>query len=323
MSFQRRSIFAALALMSPPLIADTLWVPGVSIESGWIDYEKTIQKGDGDDNLCWAASSANIIDYWQQLYVTPSNAPTGEAIWTTFKEACTVDTGGNLVYAMQWWLGGDYQGSTRYDDSSSEFSTRINDRAYWVTSERATVPITTNIDEFSGYYWELIPSNYPNSYNYYNYGKVENLRDFILYCGPRSQNDANVSLEEIQMGLSAGAPLSLGLNDTNNRLSHAITLWGIEYDETGLKSIWITDSDDYQHQLRNVEVTYKEGDSITLYLSGYSNYSGYGDIYISSYSGINVAESNTWNLTPAIPEYTSAVLSLLALSALGMRRRRK
>ena len=80
---------------------------------------------------------------------------------------------------------------------------------------------------------------------------------------------------------------------------------------------------DYQHQLRNVEVTYKEGDSITLYLSGYSNYSGYGDIYISSYSGINVAESNTWNLTPAIPEYTSAVLSLLALSALGMRRRRK
>ncbi|MBQ5665434.1 MAG: hypothetical protein IIV41_06155, partial [Akkermansia sp.] len=65
--------------MSPQLMADTLWVPGVNVKSGWIDYEKNEQKGDGDDYLCWAASAANIIDYWQRQYTVPAGTPTGAA----------------------------------------------------------------------------------------------------------------------------------------------------------------------------------------------------------------------------------------------------
>jgi hypothetical protein len=118
-------------------------------------------------------------------------------------------------------------------------------------------------------------------------------------------------------------PLSLGIGDTNEELFHSITLWGIEYDEKGLQSIWITDSDDYKNQLLEVDVMYKEEDPLTLYLDLYSDNPKYGDVYIYSSSYVNVAESNTWNLTPVIPEPATTTLSLLALSALAARRRRK
>ena len=68
---------------------------------------------------------------------------------------------------------------------------------------------------------------------------------------------------------------------------------------------------------------YKEEDPLTLYLDLYSDDPKYGEVYIYSSSYVNVAESNTWNLTPVIPEPATTTLSLLALSALAARRRRK
>lgn len=108
------SNLSIVALCSMPLSAQAsqIWADGVSEESGWIDYEKQKTQGDGDDNLCWAASSANIIDFWQQRYVVPAGTPTGEAIWNRFKTASTYDVGGSFLNAMQWWVGGDYQGTT-------------------------------------------------------------------------------------------------------------------------------------------------------------------------------------------------------------------
>ena len=39
------------------------WTLGVSSERGWYDANKTLAPG--DDNLCWAASASNILNWWE------------------------------------------------------------------------------------------------------------------------------------------------------------------------------------------------------------------------------------------------------------------
>ncbi len=55
-----------------------------------------------------------------------------------------------------------------------------------------------------------------------------------------------------------GGPLSPAIMDTNDKLLHAITLWGIEYEGDTVSSLRITDSDDYLHQLRQIAVNQKK-----------------------------------------------------------------
>ena len=93
---------AAMLLCAPAesQASSTSWVDGVSVSSGWSDFDKGRASNDGDNNLCWAASASCIIDYWQSLYITASTIPTGEAIWTRFKEACTQDLTGNQLFGI-------------------------------------------------------------------------------------------------------------------------------------------------------------------------------------------------------------------------------
>lgn len=319
-------LFSSLILLAvlacAPLHASSyqVWAGGVSQESGWIDYEKTTTKGDGDDNLCWAASTSSVLDYWQSLYVTSSTTPTGEGIWNRYKEAAK-DMGGNFISATQWWLGGDYSGETLLDDNEKEPETTINNRALFKLKPEETA-ITTDLTTFGGYYWETIPETY-NGTDYPG-SKQEHLANFFwgIYEGSEGYNfsTALVSL------IAEATPMSLAIVDTKGELAHAITLWGAEYetDDTGnanISSIWITDSDDYKHQLRKLD-TYYKGEENRLYLSEYSSYSKYGEIYIAEAYGLNTEESDTWALQ-RIPEPTTATLSLAAVAALGARRRRK
>ncbi|MBR4310414.1 MAG: IdeS/Mac family cysteine endopeptidase, partial [Akkermansia sp.] len=82
---------------------------GVTI-SGWYDAEKT-PEDDIDDNMCYAASAANLIALWQNS----SNAPSSEApttlddIWNTFTENNLLsNTGGTPLSVVNWWLSGVY-----------------------------------------------------------------------------------------------------------------------------------------------------------------------------------------------------------------------
>lgn len=306
---------AALSTVS----AAQVWVDGVSAEhGGWIDYEKNPTKGDGDDLLCWAASASNIIDYWQQRYVVPVNTPTGGAIWETFKSSCAMDTGGRFVSAMQWWLGGDYEGTTLDNDDETAYSL-LDNRAVYRHPLNEDVAIETDLNDFDGYYWDCFSYEYEGKL--YTNGKQAHLFNFLYGFASYS------SIEE-KLIAELAAPMSLSIVDTNKELAHAITLWGLDYteDDSGnvsINSIWITDSDDYSHQLRQIFTYYQEGDSSTIYLKGYSDYPLYGDIYLTGALGINLAESDTWNLVRAVPEPTTATLSLLALAGLAMRRRRK
>lgn len=324
------------ASLSP---AAQVWVDDVSLESGWIDYEKAYGKDDGDNMLCWAASASNIIDFWQDRYIVPEGTPTGAAIWETFKDACSTenggkDMGGNFLFAMQWWLGGDYGGTTTWNKSPAK-----KWRAYYVypntdqegnpLNPQPTFPIATNLDKFSGYYWDtVIPTEYYDETKDTLYTDAErlHLRDFLWL----NDSESEISLaDQIVAQLQKGAPISLGIgnNPTEgvDKLAHAITLWGVEYnEETGdISSLWITDSDDYNYlfggsAIRQISTTVTDD---TIYLTNYTN--NYGSIFIEDAMGINLSESDTWNPVRAIPEPATVTLSLLALAGLVARRRRR
>lgn len=281
--------------------AEQVWVNGVTPEEGWIDYDKSRSDND-DDSLCWAASASCVLDYWQSLYITSSAIPTGKDIWNRFKEASN-DQAGHSILGIQWWIGGDYAGRTNNTE---------DDRAA-ISQNITSVPIETDISQFGGYYWEAIPD--------INGGKSEHLENF-LHNSLFLRSDAQVIVDNLLY-----APMTLNIK-SNYEMFHAITLWGLEYytKSDGLveiTSMWITDSDDYTNQLREI-TTFREGNSL-LYLNYFDIDKDTTDerVQLFQYQYINVAESDTWDFQRLIPEPSTATLSLLALAGLAARRRRK
>lgn len=191
------SLLAAVAMLlcapAESQASSTSWVEGVSVAGGWSDFDKDTLPNDGDNNLCWAASASCIIDYWQSLYITTSSIPTGDAIWTRFKEACTRDLTGNQLFGIQWWLAGDYSGSTLRDSDKS------NDRAAF-NSGTTNNPIPEYSGSFTGYYWDVIPDNYANASTL---GPVaSHIRNFLWY-----ENGPNVDFPAMLIEKLASAPL--------------------------------------------------------------------------------------------------------------------
>lgn len=300
--------------------ATQLWVSGVSHASGWIDYEKTEQE-DGDDNICWAASTSNILDYWQKLYVTSSGIPTGQDIWKRFK-AASANTGGSFISGVQWWLGGDYAGMTLLNDDENDPLTFTDNRAIFPYEEGDDIAIATDLDAFSGYYWEAIP----DTYNGDDYANSKQLHLANFFWGIYSYVETYDFTTALIDCIAGSPPANLAIVDTNDELAHALTLWGVEYteDEDGtpkLSSIWVTDSDDYETTLRCIDTFYNEDDD-SVYLKDYSSNPRYGDVYIREAFGLNLDESDSWNLK-RIPEPAVSLLSATSLIYLCYRRRRK
>jgi hypothetical protein len=83
-------LLAISLFFSPALIqAAEAWAPGVSREGGWYDYNKDVIN-DGpmaDTAMCWAASSSNIISWWQNLNsekLSETTLPDPDP-WTVFR----------------------------------------------------------------------------------------------------------------------------------------------------------------------------------------------------------------------------------------------
>lgn len=297
----------AMCLFTPCAYSEQAWVNNVSEDHGWLDYEKNPGEKDGDDNLCWAASASCIIDYWQGLYVTSSSIPSGSAIWKRFKEV-SEDQGGNQIYAIQWWLGGDYEGMTLKDDDTT------NDRAAY-SDDSTDLPIQTDLNTFSGYYWDAIPDTYPGSIT--TSPQAAHMQDFLWFEIGYKADFATALIERIN-----SAPIGLCILDTENELGHAITLWGVEYENDTISKVWITDSDDYEHTLQSFETgTVTTTDGTFIKLENYSDNPSYGDVYIAQAYGVYPEESDTWGLL-RIPEPTTSTLALLSLIFLANRRKR-
>ena len=204
--FVRLVLLGVLAFSATMAEALEAWVYGVSSNSGWYDNNKD---GNEDSNLCWAASAANIINWWQSYSnYTSTTAPTGTGVWQTFQnnfknEMLEPD------YAWRWF----YKGSD-------------------------AVKLKSGATATGGYYPEVSVSEIlQTGTETVDGADMEFVYDYVFY----SEKDLCkqlVGLLQDNYGVSLAIKNDYGL-------SHAITLWGINYNEDySINYLYVTDSDD-------------------------------------------------------------------------------
>ena len=318
-----------------------------------------------DDSLCYAASASNLIAWWQDNHreVASENAPNKlEDVWQTYvRNNQRPDSGGSMHAAINWWLSGVY--SPLSDDAKkwADKESAVWERFYATPDEMyesvedevlpMSLPNYKQKDEKSGEYKEF------GGYYYDQYGLTQQeLADFLVREWERDipaesgTTHSTLTLGEVNMDEDGDtesiyaipfatildeSPVGLTIYSANPYpddenpapLAHAITLWGVEYENGELVRIWLTDSDDVvertdENRLFSVSVI-MDGDKNMIYLDddpgdGAIYCQEYGhDVFIAEILSIKPSEAATWS----VPEPATATLSLLALAALAARRR--
>ncbi len=303
-------VLLALSAALSTATAAQAWVDGVSRTSGWYDANKANPYAqDGDNDLCWAASASNLIAWWQDKYNTPAEIPTDiDDIWSTFKNKVAADEGGDTHAAFQWWLTGVYVPTTDAERFRSIFS----------KDTYSTLP------SWAGYYYSEYGDELGYTYNPITKKWESSLSDFLC-----ADYRSSVTSDNIISLVLQGCGVGLGVTDDAASFGHAITLWGLEYDSStnAISRMWLTDSDDAQYNfgqdgLFAVDVTTRDN---KLYIDTPNSnwYREEENIYISHLFAIDPAVSTEWGIPLAVPEPGTATLSLLGLTGLLTRRRRK
>lgn len=266
-------VLAAVSLFPFHAFSAEVWAPGVSGEGGWYDFNKYSKGGTpssndsrmtDDGNMCWAASAANVIAWWQEQNNVTSEysdmdmgrtIPQGKDVYQTFVGVFE-NVGGNPAPAFQWWVGVDVNGD---GDSDVVPGTRT------VFGDEGG-PAWTGIDGktyYPDFYYSgglLTNPNYTSTPFYSISDNPVTIADTKLVT-----NGYSVILQhkKIVEALASGYALSLEVStDEDNSPEHAITLWGVEYTEAAngditLTKAYITDSDDEHEVLVGAEVDKK------------------------------------------------------------------
>ena len=284
----------ALSFMLPVAAAAEAWAPGVSRHGGWVDYDKDAVNKPymEDEGMCWAAAASNVITWWQNHnaeLLTSTKLPTHNA-WDVYRLVYQ-NIGGVPSDAFNWYINGI--STNQYGEPQYDFTSEMDKEVY-------------NSKEFD------IKWYFDGGFLSGVYSTAEN--PITLEVG---NSDSYALCRSIVNALESGYALVLSAS------GHALTLWGVEYEETdkGIKitKAWVTDSDDNKNDLiESSEFSVKsseDGNAVAMKLPTYGD--GTSFVY-SAVSGMRTAPS-----TPMIPEPTTATLSLLALCGLAARRRRK
>ena len=297
------------------------WANGLFINDageieGWYDANKSDADNKGlsedeygpDDSMCYAASAANLVAWWQNgIYgqsLTSSAPKALDDIWGVYKNNNQdYAEGGEALSAINWWISGVY---------SPDLENESDLARYYESAEELgplSIPPLT-LPRTDGFYYDdygLTQEDLGNflTSNVWEYGEAFNVDFRALF-----NNDAGISL----------LICADGVED-----AHVITMWGARYDDNGeLISIWVTDSDDYyidaDPRIFEVQVDFEEGENgeIEKIFLGEDFYAE-KPYYIKSVSCMDASVSAGWRL---VPEPATATLSLLALAALAARRRR-
>ena len=281
-----------------------VFAKGVTQSSGWSDVNKKGMGDNGDINMCWAAASSNMIQWWQDRYVDagntlPSTAVNGPgtknygsfgpyelALMEIYHDQWDNSKGGHPEEAIPWYFEGKLYGG-EYASSGSQ--------AYPLTNGGYFSSVWSSIEPhiYRGYKHELFPSQYPNMYtycynNYYLWGNGSGFQGEA-----RLREFTELVVEAFNHGIAA---MTVSLSENIASLHHAVTLWGYEIDKsTGLLTrVWISDSDDIEKEpkqqlLNEYSVSIGSGNS-HIKLSGSTRY---GDIWVVSlhpFSGYGSAE---------------------------------
>ena len=217
-----------------------VFAEGVIMTSGWYDVNK-LSRGGYDIQMCWAASSSNIIQWWQDRYVAagkslPSTAVTGPgtktytegykynlALMELYRDLWNNTKGGEVRQGMTWY----FEGRNVLESMSVDYNAQ---------------PLSSTS---GGYYSSVWNQILPYVYHEYTYLGYNNLivGEYLSYSSWTSVAEfSNLIVESMEKGM-ASLVVSTGVMGGN---LHAITLWGYEIDNSTnqITRIWVTDSDD-------------------------------------------------------------------------------
>lgn len=240
--------------------AATYFLPGVSIEGGWHDAEKTWEN---DDSMCWAAQAANMTQYWQDWYLKagnqlPDGTPNGygtairsdgipsSSIFETYKSAWS-NKGGLSIFGIPWYFTG-----TPHPEYYNYNYDRKSEWSRWN-------------GESGGFFAESYSG--PEDFE-----EKERLLEHLEYDGGLSIQEFTEKMKYFITVEYSVIGLSIDFWNPGHAGGHAVTLWGMDIDEeTDLVSaIYITDSDDDYYGIKryNLETYYGGADiEMSTYLA--------------------------------------------------------
>lgn len=268
--------------------AAEVWAPGVSQTSGWYDFNKSEYNSAYGTvyGMCWAAAASNVIAWWQNI---------NKELLTSTSAAQVVNE--NLYGAKVW---STFQGV--FKDEGGWPYKGIN---WWINGG-------TDLDAYKDY------DKYDKSNGL---GALEG-GGFLKGVYSTTANPVSVASDNgnsydfarsMVNAISSGYALTLSVSDS---AYHAFTLWGLEYEETAsgimLTKAWITDSDDGITYLIGADIDFKETTIALVNLPGYNNQS----YKIDALAGMRTD-------VVSVPEPATVTLSLLALTGMTIRRRRR
>ena len=211
---------------------------GVSLESGWYDVNK-VKDGtvNGDINMCWAATAANILQWWQDRYVEqgntlPEGCPDGKgetyelAIMEVFHSQWDNTYGGHAFHAVKWYFEG------------------VNVCEGW---NRQAQPLQPGSGGYFKHEWEQIE---PYMCTGHDLGYTQDYNNYYLWgsgSGLNATGRLKAFTELVELFIDKGmTSMAIAQRENYGGVHHSVTLWGYEKDnETGLLTrVWITDSDD-------------------------------------------------------------------------------
>lgn len=280
-----------------------VFVEGVTPTSGWYDVNK-MGNGtlNGDINMCWAAASANMIQWWQDRYVAagnslPTSAVTGPgtvyvasagrkyelAIMDIYHSEWNNDKGCHTTESIPWYFEGVNYGQTATPGSQAY---PLTDGGYWKNVWSSVYPhLYHGYSYMFGWYTELYTAEY-TAYEHWGEGSS-------LSGSQRYKRFSELVVQFIGRGITS---MTITLNK-NGGLNHATTVWGYEIDNaTGLLTrLWITDSDDLvnepkQQLLNEYIVSYNTGDNFITLSSDSVRYGKCYVISLNPLSGYGSAE---------------------------------
>ena len=288
-----------------------VFAEGVTLTSGWYDVNKKAQGNNGDINMCWAATSSNMIQWFQDRYkaagkTLPASAVDGPGVTSytnygpyelelmnVFHSEWDNSRGGHMQEAIPWYFEGKLNGG-EFASAGSQ-AVPLTEGGYWKSIwDTEVYPYI-----YHGYENVIVPGveglDLKNLYitifnNYYLWGNGTS------YLGvERLEAFSNLIVESFRYGM-AGLTVNLGAN--LNAVSHAVTLWGYEIDNaTGLVTrLWITDSDDLLTEpktplLNEYSVSIDEGKS-HIKLTGNTRYGACYVVSIHPFAGYGSATSS-------------------------------
>lgn len=265
----------------------TVFAEGVTLTSGWYDVNKksSPNSSGADAMMCWAASSSNIIQWFQDRYVADGNTlPTGCPNGTSSKYDYELqimdvfrDNWENLARG-NWTDGGViwyFEGRDVYETNGKESCAypRSGTGGYFKSQWSS---IYANMYKYdNGWAWLTgEPYTYATEINNYNW-RGSSVADPLLKFSEYIVNAFEHGMSSMAVAMSS-----------NFNGAHAVTIWGYEVDNaTGyVTKLYIADSDDGSTPVLQPYTVKSESGNAKIVLNGYSTYYPFALYPVSGYN---------------------------------------